>query len=93
MGEVIHVDFALERAYKNSGIKDRKLLRDMLDNCYDPCDPGEVKDYWAQQDLISILGKHDITFINIDNEPLTYTIEQDYIYEPDFSAFFTDNEK
>lgn len=93
MGEVIHVDFALERAYKKSGIKDRKLLRDMLDNCYDPCDPGEVKDYWKQQDLIALLGQHDISFSNIESETFTYTVDQDYIYEPDLSAFFTDDEK
>ena len=80
MGEVI--DFAQARIRLRSNIKDPVLIQDMLDNAYDPCDPEDVEGYWMQRDLIFKL-----------EEGLKYEFTQDYIYEPDLSAFFTDDNK
>jgi len=40
------IDFQVERAIRKSGIKDKHLLKDIIDEGYDPCDPVEVSNYY-----------------------------------------------
>ena len=40
------IDFQVERAVRKSGIRDKQLIRDIIDEGYDPCDPVEVINYY-----------------------------------------------
>ena len=49
------IDFALERAKRKSGIKDTVLLKDVIDEGYDPCNDLDMTNYfeWKKfQDII-----------------------------------------
>ena len=41
------IDFATERAKRKSGIHDSKLLEDIIDTGFDPCDPVELDNYYS----------------------------------------------
>jgi hypothetical protein len=50
------IDFAVERAYLKSGIRDRSLIKDMLEQGYDPCSPKDIIKYneWNQfRDIVT----------------------------------------
>lgn len=74
------IDFVFERAKRKSGIADLAVLKDMIDSNYDPCDPDEVTAYWVNKNLLD----------GISTDPITFTVDQEYIYIPDFSLFFDD---
>lgn len=73
------IDFKSARIRLRSKVKDPVIIQDMLDNAYDPCDPDEVEAYWMREELVDALA-----------EGISFEFEQDYIYEPDLSAFFDD---
>lgn len=73
------IDFESARIRLRSKVKDPVIVQDMLDNAYDPCNLDEVEAYWMRERLVEALA-----------EGLSFEFEQDYIYEPDLSAFFDD---
>ena len=40
------IDFALERAKRKSGIKDTALLKDIINEGYDPCNDLDMTNYF-----------------------------------------------
>lgn len=54
MAEII--DFEKARIRLRSDVKDPVIIQDMLDNAYDPCNPGEVKEYWMREELVNALA-------------------------------------
>lgn len=76
------IDFLKERAIRKSGISDISIINDMIENCYDPCNPEDRNDYWNRCKLIDLL--------NDKIGPVTIEDGADFIYEPDFSLFFDD---
>lgn len=101
------VDFEVERAYRRSGIKDRQLLRDIIDEGYDPCDPVDVDNYYHWKQFQGIIYK-DIEadfkwsdaavdklwndIMTVDVKDVKFTFEdEDIINVPDFSAFFNED--
>ena len=115
------IDFAVERAYRKSGIKDRSLLKDMIKEGYNPCNSDDVDQYhrwcgflnvvqdvelpanhgWTDEALgrlwrdIQTLDTEQVYNVsyNFDTEDL-FEVEledgEEFIYEPDLSAFFDD---
>ena len=115
------IDFALESAYRKSGIKDRALLKDMIKEGYNPCNSDDVDQYhrwcgflnvvqdvelpsnhgWTDEALgrlwndIQTLDTEQVYNVsyNFDTEDL-FEVEvedgEEFIYEPDLSAFFDD---
>lgn len=85
------IDFQVERAIRKSGIKDKVLLKDIIDEGYDPCDPIEVSNYYQWKDFeggISAELEHNWTdeainnlladIKNFDpNQPYTVTVAND----------------
>jgi len=49
------IDFALERAKRKSGIKDTALLKDIIDEGYDPCDNIDCTNYFEWKKFRSII--------------------------------------
>ena len=39
------IDFSLERAKRKSGMRDTSVLKDMIEQGYDPCDPKQIQEY------------------------------------------------
>lgn len=78
------IDFVRERAIRKSGIRDSSVIDYMLDNGLNPCNADDVAVYILQQQLIDALGDIELDKISI---PPT-TIEQDYVFCPDFTLFF-----
>lgn len=50
------IDFEKARIRLRSDVKDPVIIQDMLDNAYDPCNPGEVKEYWMREELVNALA-------------------------------------
>ena len=85
------IDFQRERAVRKSGIKDKSVIDDMIANAYDPMDPQERRQYWDRCKLIELLGDGEDCSISIG--PFEIEQDDDFIYEPDLSMFFDDNNK
>lgn len=80
MGEVI--DFEKARLRLRSIIKDQETMWDMIENGYDPCDVDDIEEYRMRCELVDKL-----------TEGMSFSFKQDYIYEPDLSAFFDEDNK
>lgn len=61
------VDFNVERAYRKSGIKDRVLIKDMLDFGYDPMKQHDVKKFWKAKKQAKDLGLIDFDLVDFDS--------------------------
>ena len=83
------INFGLERAKRKSGLKDTALLKDMVAEGFDPCDPIDIQSYYEYQNFQGIIYKElgedwsedalDRLLEDIKNcEPdKTYTVEYD----------------
>ena len=71
------IDFAIERAYRKSGIKDRSLIEDILTQGYNPCNPDDIKQYYKWNGFLSIVQTSD-------------QIDQDYWTEESLSRIWSD---
>ena len=87
------INFGVERAKRKSGIKDTALLKDMVAEGYDPCNPADIQTYndWINfQNIMydDIDIGHNWTDEALDrlfediknfdpNKPTTYTVEYD----------------
>tara|TARA_B100001094_G_scaffold155221_1_gene150233 strand:+ start:291 stop:599 length:309 start_codon:yes stop_codon:yes gene_type:complete len=49
------IDFALERAKRKSGIKDTVLLKNIINEGYDPCDDIDIANYFEWQKFQDII--------------------------------------
>ena len=49
------IDFALERAKRKSGIKDTALLKNIINEGYDPCDDVDITNYFEWQKFQDII--------------------------------------
>ena len=49
------INFALERAKRKSGIKDIALLKDIIDEGYDPCNPLDMTNYFEWKKFQNII--------------------------------------
>ena len=95
------IDFAIERAYRKSGIKDRSLIEDILTQGYNPCNPDDVTQYYKWSGFISAV-------LNVDTPESEYWTEeslsriwsdmqdidnnQTYTVSYDFDSTWTDDE-
>ena len=53
MSEII--DLRVERAFRSSGIKDKSLLKDIIDQGYDPNDPLDLHNYYEWKKFESVI--------------------------------------
>ena len=58
MAEVI--DLRVERAMRTSGIKDRTLLQDIIDQGYNPNDPIELNNYYNWKTFENFMETDDV---------------------------------
>tara|TARA_B100000963_G_scaffold1722_1_gene1288 strand:+ start:13506 stop:13817 length:312 start_codon:yes stop_codon:yes gene_type:complete len=91
------IDFALERAKRKSGIKDTALLKDIIDEGFDPCNSIDCTNYFEWKKFQSIIVEdediqHNWTDEAIDrlwndlktfDEKQTVTIEFDELFPKD----------
>jgi len=49
------IDFKFEKAKRKSGITDTALIKDMLDNGYDPCNSIDGVNYFNEQEFNSMV--------------------------------------
>ncbi len=49
------IDFVLERAKRKSGIKDTVLLKNIINEGYDPCDDIDIANYFEWQKFQDII--------------------------------------
>jgi len=90
MSEII--DLRVERAFRSSGIKDKSLLKDIIDEGYDPNDPLDLHNYYEWKKFENLIYtdkvEHNWTDEAIDNlmrdvklwnetETTTVTVEYD----------------
>lgn len=65
------IDFKVQKALRQSGIKDKVLIQDIIDEGYDPCDPIEVQNYYSWKQFSSMIHtdqvEHNWTDEAIDN--------------------------
>jgi hypothetical protein len=106
MAEVI--DLRVERAMRTSGIKDRTLLQDIIDQGYNPNDPIELNNYYNWKTFENFMETDDVahnwTEEAIDRlltdikewdptQPYTVTVEG-VEFDTDYELFLnTDEEK
>ena len=91
------IDFALERAKRKSGIKDTALLKDIIDEGYDPCNDLDMTNYFEWKKFQNIIHndvdiQHNWTDEAIErlwndlktfDEKQTVTIEFDELFPKD----------
>ena len=53
MSEII--DLRVERAFRSSGIKDKSLLKDIIDEGYNPSDPLDLYNYYEWKKFQSVI--------------------------------------
>tara|TARA_B100000900_G_scaffold349229_1_gene315299 strand:- start:407 stop:745 length:339 start_codon:yes stop_codon:yes gene_type:complete len=63
-------DFSVERAKRKSGIHDTELLKDMVSEGYDPCDPIDLQNYYEWQKFQNIIYTDIDTGSNWTDEAL-----------------------
>ena len=51
------INFGLERAKRKSGLKDTALLKDMVAEGFDPCDPIDIQNYYEYQNFQGVIYK------------------------------------
>lgn len=54
------VDFKFEKAKRKSGIADTALIKDMIDNGYDPCNSVDGINYFNEQEFKEIVSSVEI---------------------------------
>ena len=102
------IDFQVERAMRTSGIKDRTLLQDIIDQGYNPNDPIELNNYYNWKTFENFMETDDVahnwTEEAIDRlltdikewdptQPYTVTVEG-VEFDTDYELFLnTDEEK
>ena len=100
------IDFQVERATRRSGIKDKVLLKDIINEGYDPCDPVEVSNYYQWKNFeggISAELEHNWTEEAIDRlltdikewdptQPYTVTVEG-VEFDTDYELFLNNDEE
>ena len=47
------IDFQIERAVRKSGIRDKALIRDIIDEGYDPCNSVDMINYYNWKEFES----------------------------------------
>jgi hypothetical protein len=53
------IDFAIEQAYRKSGIKDRAIIQDIITQGYNPCNPDDIEQYYKWNGFLSIVQTSD----------------------------------
>lgn len=100
------IDFQVERAVRKSGIKDKALLKDIISEGYDPCDPIEVSNYYSWKQFeggISTELEHNwsdeairnlLTDIKMFDPDQPYTVttsdDLDILYDGDYEIIIDD---
>jgi len=80
-------DFGVERAKRKSGIHDTELLKDMVSEGYDPCDPIDLQNYYEWQKFQNIIYTDVDTGSNWTDEALDRLFAD--IKNPDPSKTYT----
>lgn len=89
------IDFRVEHAAKVSGIKDKELIRNMLDLGYDPTKPCDVTKYWTSKKAADDLGIVDFELVDFDGfmrniEYDVVNVETDlFVKDQDFNISIT----
>tara|TARA_X000001036_G_scaffold438354_1_gene485941 strand:- start:592 stop:936 length:345 start_codon:yes stop_codon:yes gene_type:complete len=75
-------DFGLERAKRKSGLNNSALLKDMVKEGYDPCDPIDIQNYYEWQNFQNVIYNDVDTGNNWTDEALDRLFEDIKNFDP-----------